>query len=247
MREERVHHHDGGLAFEEGLEREQAVGGITQRLEPRDEVESAILERVRQFVGQKSVFEQRLRREAQRDGSRRRFGRPLGHDEELLLGGIVEAGDLASVERRELLLEERLGVEEADGREGGRVAGEGRGQVLDELLAENSLEVLLVQDRRRHLSRERHAPDFLDELLGAGNCLRKAFGKRAPGGNGRCRQGRRTRREAGRKDGREEPPAAGRDRWTARFAVAYHAPHSGMSVKGNIEAASLAARLLVHS
>ena len=178
-----------------------------QRLQPRDEVEAAVLQRVRQLVSEKRVLEQGFRREAERGGTRRRLGRALGDDEELLLGGIVEAGDLARVESRELLLEDRLGVEESDGREGGRVARERRGQVLDELLAENAQKVLLGEERRRHVSRERDAPDLLDELLrpATASGRRSASGRRGRVGAAAARRGRR-------EDRREKSPAAGPDR-----------------------------------
>ena len=237
--QERVHHHDGRLSFEKSLEREETVGRIMERLEPAYEVEAAVLQRVRQLVSQERVLEQGFGREAE-SGSpgpgRCRLGRPLGYDEKLLFGGIVEAGDLSRVERRELLLEARLGVEKADGREGGGVARKRGRKVFDELRREHASEVFFVQDRRRDGPGKRHAPDFLDELLGSRHGFGESLGDRALS---RARVGR------GQEGGQERESEAP-DRWTARRVLAYHAPAFRECGGGNHRGSSLAARLLVH-
>ena len=76
-----------------------------------------------------------------------------------------------------------------------------------------------MEDRRRPPSRERDAPDLLDELLGLGDRLGQALGERggAAAGEGR-RQGR-----AGGEERREDPRGTA-SLWTAETRVAYHAP-----------------------
>ena len=107
--EERVHHDDGGLAFEERLQREERVGGLLESLHPRDEVEPPVLERVRELVREERVLEKGAGREAERGRDGRRLGRALGDDEELPHVRVVETRDLARVELRDLLLEAGFG------------------------------------------------------------------------------------------------------------------------------------------
>ena len=217
--EERVHHDDGRLALEERLEREEAVRGILERLHAPHEVEPAVLERVRELVGEESVLEQRPGGEAERGRRRGGLRRPLGNDEEFLDLRVVEARDLARVQLRELLLEARLGVEEPDGGERGRVAREGGREVLDEFLPQDLRQILFGKDGRRHGTAERDAPDRLDEFLGLGDRLGEPLRER------RERRGRGGR-EGGGGERREceEPGRLPRARhFPGRDRALYHA------------------------
>jgi hypothetical protein len=93
-----------------------------------------------------------------------------------------------------------------------------------------------VQDRRSDRPGKRHAPDSLDELLGARYRFGEAFGDRALGRRGRDRN----------EEGGQEREGGKPERWTARGALAYHAPAFRDDGGGNHRGSSLAARLLVH-